>query len=408
MLKNLLILSCWQKVGFTMRDIRVLHISNFHNIGGIENRLIDFFSEPSIGFKFFVFSPNPIINLYKQALTNLGIIFKYTAAKNWIEDLVRFVKKHRIDIAHFHRPWFQAKLTLKKAGIRGIIEHDHGASWLSTAQQIKQDKKSISVVDGVIAVSEASKCMLSKRLGYNPQDIQVIYNGVQFLRFSNHPRLPKPGGVPIISTICRLVSLKGVESLIRAIPFILVHHPHAMFWIIGDGPKRLEYINLARMLGIEDNIRFWSAQENVGNFLWVTDIFVLPSVREPFGGVLIEAGYFGKPCVATNVDGNPEIIMPGKTGLLLTPTEPFSATQEKGNSIPSWVVDGSSYQLRKPLALNPRILAEAICHLIEDPEYAQELGDNARDRVIREFNIQRYQREIFAFYNKLATSKGLI
>ncbi|MDP4106337.1 MAG: glycosyltransferase family 4 protein [Bacillota bacterium] len=385
-----------------MKDINILHVTNFHNIGGIESRLIDFFSEPAENFRFFVFSPNPIMHFYERALKSLRIIYGQKSEKRpWISELVYFAKTHHIDIVHFHRPWSKAKLALKEAGIQAIIDHDHGASWLSTDQQIKQDRPSIKVVDRVIAVSEASKIMLSQRVGYKPRNIQVIHNGVQFSRFTNCGSVFKTEHKSIITTICRLISLKGVESLIRAIPHVISQNPNIDFWIVGDGPKRLAYKELAIKLGVKDKVKFWGAQEDVSDILAATDIFVLPSVREPFGGVLIEAGYFGKPCIAANVDGNPEIVIHEKTGLLLDPTLPFVEVSEKGNSVPCWVVDGNSHKLRRPLALHPKTLANAIIQLISDAEAMHEFGENARERVVRQFNIQRYHQEILALYNSL-------
>jgi glycosyltransferase involved in cell wall biosynthesis len=389
-----------------MKNTNVLHVTNFHNIGGIENRLIDFFSEPAENFRFFVFSPNPIIKFYERALHSLEITFgQKTGKKPWIDELVSFAQKNRIHIAHFHRPWSEAKLALKKAGISMIIDHDHGASWLSSDQQIKQDRPSLKVVDGVIAVSEASKIMLSQRVGYKSNQIKVIHNGVHFSRFVSSNSLLKPDHILIITTICRMVSLKGVESLIRAVPYVLSENNNVLFWIVGNGPKRRYYKELAIKLGVKDRVKFWGAQEDVGHILAATDIFVLPSVREPFGGVLIEAGYFGKPCIAVNVDGNPEIIIHEKTGLLLDPTLPFTDVGTEGDSIPWWVVDGNTHTLRRPMALHPITLANAINQLIAKPEFRQELGENARDRIFRQFNIQRYHQDILAFYNNLIKLK---
>jgi glycosyltransferase involved in cell wall biosynthesis len=387
-----------------MKTIKVLHILSFMSIGGIESRLIDFLDKPVENFAFYVFSPYPIQLYWREKLTSLRIPFsQVTDRKKWESELAKFALQNRIQIAHFHQPWPKAKYALKKAGIKVILEHDHGAVWLHSPSEIKEDKQNIKIVQGVIAVSKASRLMLEKRLGYHPDQIKVIHNGINFEKLKVNRAVPRPPDKKIITTICRLTFVKGVDSLINAIPYVLAEKKEVEFWIIGDGRLRDQLERLTSNLGITGSVKFWGNQWSVADYLTSTDLFVLPSIREPFGGVLIEAAFFAIPSIAANVDGNPEIIENEKTGILLKPSVPIKElnTVKKNARFPRLVIDGETKQLQKPLGLDPKDLGKAILSLIQQPEMCQTMGKDARERALKLFNIDRYRKDIIDYYLKM-------
>lgn len=384
-----------------MRTIRVLHITRLNEIGGIQTRLFDFLSQPVKHFRFYVFSSRPITPYWQEKLNLINVKYSQATEKKWIKQLVRFALKSKIEIAHFHQPWPIAKAELKKAGIKIIIEHDQGASWYHQTNI----QRNFKTVDAAIALSKAGRTMLQKKLGYQPSKICLIYYGIDFNQLKVSTPVPRPPGKKIITTICRLVPIKGVDSLLIAIPVVLNLRKDVEFWIVGDGPARDELIKLAEALQISDYVKFWLNQTEVANFYASTDLFVLASVREPFGSVLVEAGYFGIPAIATNVDGIPEIITHGKTGLLIDPSEPFETGRGR---IPQLVVDGPTGQLRKPYRLNHVQLGTAILNILNDPELSQTMGMEARQQVCDLFQIKRFHKEIISLYQKLLRQKGIL
>lgn len=393
-------------------SICVLHIADFFEIGGIESRLIDFWSEPMPGFRFGLFSPRPIPPYWQRKLQELKIPFGYgKGQKNWESELCRFALQLKTDIAHFHQLWPKAKIGLHQAGIRVILEHDHGTVWGCTPDQIKSYRGAREIVDGVIAVSDANRELLMQRLGYPAHKVTTIHNGVNFKRLKVTEDLPRPHHKKVIVTVCRLVALKGVDSLLQSIPRVVKAYPEVEFWIVGEGGLEQELKQLASQSGIEPYVRFWGKQREVANFLAAADIFVLPSIREPFGGVLIEAGYFAKPAIAANIDGNPEIVVSGKTGQLIDPTLPVETREyphsQKSYRMPYFVVNGTTKQLQKPSRLDPACLGNAILKLLNQPETCKALGQKAHQRVVKRFDIQRYCTELIAYYLKKAAEKGI-
>jgi len=176
--------------------------------------------------------------------------------------------------------------------------------------------------DRVIAVSQAVAEAMIRR-GVSTQKIRVVRNGTV-----NAPRLQRSQAEPIaplhqpaITTIAGMQDRKGIAELITAFAQIANDIPTAHLYLIGDGPQRQQYEQLAQRSLVSDRIHFLGFQPNPMRFLKATDIFVLASRREPFGLVLAEAREAGCAIVASRVDGIPEALDGGKAGILIPPAD---------------------------------------------------------------------------------------
>lgn len=134
-------------------------------------------------------------------------------------------------------------------------------------------------------------------------------------------------GETIILTIAALHPRKGLKYLIKAYKEIYEQKNDTRLIIIGEGPEKNELKKLAKKLKIADHIEFLGHQENISRILKTCDIFVLPSIKEAFGLVLLEAMAAQLPIVATNVGGIPEIIEDRKTGFLVPPQDSRALAQ---------------------------------------------------------------------------------
>jgi glycosyltransferase involved in cell wall biosynthesis len=148
---------------------------------------------------------------------------------------------------------------------------------------------------------------------------KVIYNGIspEFLEKADTNRIKSNAdGTYRITYIGRLVKIKGVDLLIRAVAEI-AGEKNVVLDVVGDGAERKALEELSEKLGTDENVHFHGQQADVGQFLKKSDIFVYPSVcQEVFGISIVEAMAYGLPCVANNVGGIPEIIEDGKNGFL--------------------------------------------------------------------------------------------
>ena len=129
----------------------------------------------------------------------------------------------------------------------------------------------------------------------------------------------------------RLAEKKGVAYLIAAMESILVDFPKCKLIIVGDGPEKAVLLQQSQQLGISGSIIFAGSVPNssLPSFYKAADVFVLPSIvdstgdTEGLGVVLLEAIAAGTPVVASNVGGIPDIIINGRTGLLVPQKKPY-------------------------------------------------------------------------------------
>lgn len=171
--------------------------------------------------------------------------------------------------------------------------------------------------DLIIFVSNAGKESYEQEFGLNNKKKTVVYNGISTDKLLRGKDNVVPRTKPYrITYIGRLVYVKGLEYLIRAIAKIRNDYPISVA-IVGDGPERENLEKLSNDVGVSDLVSFEGRHPNVIPFLEKTSVFVYPSIwKEVFGISLVEAMAFGIPCVASNVGGIPEVVKDGVTGFL--------------------------------------------------------------------------------------------
>jgi glycosyltransferase involved in cell wall biosynthesis len=180
--------------------------------------------------------------------------------------------------------------------------------------------------DAVIALSDHMKEELQRMW---PRDISIIPNGIDLQRFETvsqeaaRSRLGIGADERIVLYVGRLDSVKGLPYLVEAINLVKQREPRAHLVLVGDGPEREKLELLVDSLGVSKYVRFVGRvePEGVPVYLAAGDVFVLPSVREGFGIVILEAMAAELPIVATNVGGIPSIIENETNGFLVEPQD---------------------------------------------------------------------------------------
>nr|MQY69267.1 glycosyltransferase [Bacillota bacterium] len=138
---------------------------------------------------------------------------------------------------------------------------------------------------------------------------------------------------------------------------------------VGDGELREKMESLVKELEIKDNVVFTGSREDIPKILKVMDIFVLPSLWEGLPIVLLEAMASKKPIVATDVIGNKEVVVDGKTAFLVPPK-------------------------------NPGRLAEKIISLIKNKPLREKFGESGRRRVEETYPLDRMVKETEEVYHE--------
>lgn len=169
---------------------------------------------------------------------------------------------------------------------------------------------------------------LRRNIGRSEQ-FTAIYNGVDDRYFIRHRtsrvRLRRSLGLKptskVIITTGRLTPVKGIDDLLRAFKAVADAIPNVFLLVVGEGPEEERLKALAERLDIKGKVIFLGWRDDVDRLLECADIFALSSRNEGFGLSIVEAMGKGLPVVATCVGGVPEVVIHGKTGITVPPSD---------------------------------------------------------------------------------------
>jgi glycosyltransferase involved in cell wall biosynthesis len=294
--------------------------------------------------------------------------------------LVPILRKRHIDILHSHM--FQSSRVASLVGwfcrVPVIVETPHLRELWRTGWpkgSFFVDRLVGRFVDYYVAVSEANGRYLIGEKRLPARKVSVICNGTDFRRFdvtrSTRAELRRSLGIgdndPVLAVLARLEPQKGHHIILEALPVIRRECPQVRLVCVGEGALRNQLEMQVHSLGLEECVRFVGYQSNPAEWLALADVTVLPSYFEGLPIAAIESLAAGKPIVATAVDGTPEVVVDGKTGLTVPPG-------------------------------NPQALAAAVCRLLQEPELRQALGSAGRQWVVEHFSLEQQVRETQALY----------
>jgi glycosyltransferase involved in cell wall biosynthesis len=176
-------------------------------------------------------------------------------------------------------------------------------------------------VDHVIAVSTYTADIMAARFAFPRQRIAVLPNAVDPLPV---PATAEHKGPPVVLVVARLGPLdraKNVDQVIRAVAALAQEVPAIRLEILGDGELRAELERLARELGIERSVHFLGRVNDAAldTAYRRARVFALPSTKEGFGIVYLEAWQRGLPVIGATAGGVPEVVSSGEDGLLVPP-----------------------------------------------------------------------------------------
>jgi glycosyltransferase involved in cell wall biosynthesis len=194
-----------------------------------------------------------------------------------------------------------------------------------------------------------------------PAHWQVIYNGIAISDIVPHKCVD---GKPIVvGFVGQMVELKRPEVFLQAVALSQKSVPGLRGMMAGDGKLLVEMKTLAKSLGIADQVGILGFVSSMAYFYAQLDMLVLPSERESFGRVLIEAMAACCPVIASHVDGVPEVVEDGVSGYLVSPGDVDAFT-------------------------------EKIVSLALDPELRMRMGTAGRQRVLENFTLERYRENL--------------
>ena len=241
--------------------------------------------------------------------------------------MVDVIKNHDLDLLHVHyaiphasAAYMARQIMLKSGRHVPFITTLHGTDITLVGKDKTYEPVvtfSINESDAITAVSNNLREETFRSFKIT-KEIEVIYNFVDIKRFSKKPidafrQVIAPKGEKIMVHASNFRKVKRVNDVIKIFAEVRKELP-AKLLMIGDGPERSATEELAKELGVHDDVRFVGKQEQIEEILLVSDVFVLPSEYESFGLAALEAMAARVPVISTNTGGLPEINIHGETG----------------------------------------------------------------------------------------------
>jgi glycosyltransferase involved in cell wall biosynthesis len=285
-----------------------------------------------------------------------------------LRQLNRLIKKENIAVVNLHYPtlagWNFILLKLLGMFSGKIIISVHGLD-LQNAQSFRGParflwKMLLKSGDSVVSCSDSLKQSV---LSFCPGARCIaIYNGIAPARLlaemeSGYSPSPLMDGARYIINVGTFEHKKGQDVLISAFSTIADKFPDILLVLIGrDGPMHSELDTLIGDLGLANRVIMFKDMPHgkVSAMMKRAYLFALPSRIEPFGIVLLEAGLFGVPVIATKTGGVPEIISDGENGILVEPDDALA-------------------------------LAREMAHVLENPTIGNAIGERLRQEVLLRF-----------------------
>jgi glycosyltransferase involved in cell wall biosynthesis len=307
----------------------------------------------------------------------------FAAAGLW-----RVCRREKFDLVatHTSKGGLIGRIAARLAGVPHIVHHAHGFSFNRALSPrgvrlcVALERLGARFGDFTISVNEQQRRM-AVDYGIATRDRScTVHNGIDLAPYvsGDGSAIRRQLGVrpdtPLIGSIGRLVSQKGLIYLIKAMPFILAEVPEACLVIVGEGPLLSELQTAADACGVGPRVHFLEFRRDVPDLLASFDCYVQPSLWEGLSISLIEALAAARPIVATDIEGNREVIDPGMTGLLVRPAETSA-------------------------------LAEAIVQVLRNSDLAAALAANAGRAAVTRFSEQRMVQQNLAVYDRIVSTK---
>lgn len=310
-----------------------------------------------------------------------------------IPKVIRLLKKRKINHI-FHAQWqtLPVSFIAKKMGLLDVVYtaanvreyrfNPFGGTTLGRNFYNKHKAKMLTVPDFFFPVSSFVSTLLGEN-GIPSHQREVVINGTNpKLFFPMDQKILREkhqlGEKKIVISISRLIELKGVDTVLEAIPEIIKEIPDFHYLIVGKGDYESVLREMVQQLNIEKYVSFIGRipYEEIKEYYNLADIFVMPSKVMPsgiesFGIVFLEANACGKAVIGSRTGGIPDAVLEEETGLLV---------DER----------------------NPSELAKAIIRLLKDKELRDRLGMQGMQRVKTEANWDAVSKKIFGLIKERA------
>ena len=315
---------------------RVLFVNDSLHMGGIETMIRDFV----VGISPYCFESFVAVfrgggGLFDELVGNLTPVANLRKRDGLDPGLVRrlrcLIREWRIDVVHSHNyaAWLYTVLATRGLPRVRLVHSEHSRVELMWRRRT-MERWLARRTHAVVGVSADVAQSLVDDVGVDAGRTGLIANGIDLARFRPdvegradfRSRHGIPAGALLFGIVARLVPVKDHVTLVAAFARVHAALPTARLVIAGDGPCRSELEQQVAALGLAGRVNFLGEVQQSQDVLCALDVYVLSSTDEGMNLTLLEAMGSALPIVATAVGGNPEVVLDGRTGLLVPPSNP--------------------------------------------------------------------------------------
>ncbi len=222
----------------------------------------------------------------------------------------------QFDVIHAH-DWltYAAGIAAKNVSGKPLVVHIHATEFDRTGENVNTiiydiEKKGMEEADLVISVSNLTRNICIEKYGINPDKIITVHNAVEPTREESGETIEHPLKEKVVTFLGRITYQKGPEYFVEAARKVIDRYPEVRFVMAGSGDLQQKMIRRVAKLKIGTKFHFTGFLQGaeVNKLLAMTDVFVMPSVSEPFGIVPLEAMRTNVPVVISKQSGVSEVL----------------------------------------------------------------------------------------------------
>lgn len=301
--------------------IKIFHVITSFGYGGAERLLVNVANEQSYNHNVTIIIFKKNYNLLCELNENINVV-KLNFNLLIFYNLRQFLKKNQPDIVHTHLGHADLITMISSIGLSG--------KYFSTMHNIYFKKnrvdnfyfltyrlfsRTFAKKFHFIAISTSVYNHLLYTLKIDKHKIHLLYNAIKLNKDKNCHNINVNNKFNLLF-VGRLTKQKNVELLINAIPILKTHIPNIILNIVGEGVLKEKLAEIVSLLNINDRVRFFNFVDDPSPFFQKSDLFVLPSIFEGFGIVVLEAFNNCLPVLASDIEGPKELISDSINGFL--------------------------------------------------------------------------------------------
>lgn len=236
--------------------------------------------------------------------------------RQYTENVVALLANRDFDVIHAH-DWmtFPAGVALSRVTGKPLVVHVHSLEYDRSGRSVNPrineiERMGVQASDLVIAVSHYTRTVIEREHSVGKNKIEIVHNGVYPKEVVQRYRHERAANQKVVLFLGRITFQKGPEYFVEAAARVIPHVPEVLFVMAGSGDMLPRMVERVREMGLEKHFRFpgFLRGEEVEQMFSIADLYVMPSVSEPFGISALEAISFDTPVIISRQSGVSEVL----------------------------------------------------------------------------------------------------